>query len=51
MDERVDDLTALQSESTLKISRHVTRITDDDQGLKALIAASKDRCMQGLLQT
>ena len=44
MDEGVDEFTALQSENILKISRNVTRITEDDRGLKALLAASNDRC-------
>ena len=44
MDEGVDELTALQSENMLKISRNVMRITEDDHRLKALLAASNDRC-------
>ena len=44
MDDDIDNLTALQSENILKISRNVTRITVDDQGLKALLGASNDMC-------
>ena len=44
MNEAVSDLTALQSANVLKISRNITRITDDDQGIKALLAASNDKC-------
>ena len=40
MDEGIAELTALQSENTLKISRNVAQIKDDDQGLKALLGAS-----------
>ena len=32
------DLAALQNENTLKTSRHVARITGDDQGVKASLA-------------
>ena len=42
MHQRINDVTALQSANTLKISRDKTRITNDDQGLKTLLAASND---------
>ena len=38
MNEPTSDLTAIQSENVLKTSRHITRIKDDDQETKALLA-------------
>ena len=43
MSEPTSDLTALQSESVLKASRHITRIAGDDQGAKASLAASSGK--------
>ena len=41
---RVNDLVAIQANSELKLSRNVTRNQDNDEGLKALLAASNDSC-------
>ena len=41
---RVSDLTATQAQSTLKLSRIVARNKENDEGLKALLAASNDSC-------
>ena len=42
MNQRTDDVTALQSQNTLKTSRDITRATNEDKGLKALLVASND---------
>ena len=44
MNQSINYATALQSENTLKISCDVTRVMNDDQGLKSLLAASNDSC-------
>ena len=41
---RVSDVTATQAESTLKLSRNITRNKENNEGLKALLAASNDSC-------
>ena len=44
MNQMINDAIELQSENTLKISLDVTRISNDDQRLKALLATSNDSC-------
>ena len=44
MNERIVDLVSLQSENLLKIFRNTLIITDNYQGLNALIKSSNDAC-------
>ena len=37
---------AIQARNVLKISRDVSRIRDDDEGVKALLAASNEPCFE-----